>query len=94
MGWSGTGRGRGGSKNHPPFGTSHEQPCMMPTQWPITHQWATPGHTVNGSIYRSPCTNQLAPSMDAIVPAVALKGRLNALQKSISVNIERLIHWG
>ena len=77
----------GGGKNH----------CLgHPISSHVAHTVAndTPvGHTVSGSKSRSP-TAQLAPSMGAIVPAMTLDGRQNALQKSKPVNIQHLTHWG
>ena len=55
---------------------------MTPTQWPITHQWATQLVGVNTGP-----TVQLAPSMGIIVPTVTLEGQQNALEKSRPVNI-------
>ena len=42
---------------------------MRPTQWPMTHQWATQPVGAN----QGP-TAQLTPSMGAIVPVVTLEG--------------------
>ena len=55
---------------------------MMPTQWQITHQWAT---QPVGAIQVP--TVQLAPSMGPIVPAMTLEGWQNSLEKSRPVNI-------
>ena len=49
---------------------------MMPTQWPVTHQWP-------GSQWKQiqVPTAQLAPSMSATVPAVSLECRKMSLRK-------------
>ena len=60
------------------FRTSHKQP-----QWPITYQWAT----VSAWEQTQVPTAQLASSISAIVPVVALEGRQNVLEKSRPVNI-------
>ena len=77
VGGMGGGAGWGGKWQKPPLGAA-----MTPTQRPVTCQLATYPVGANPGP-----TAQVAPSMGAIVPAMSLEGRQNALQKSRPVNI-------
>ena len=62
---------------------------MMPTQWSITHQWATQPVGANTDPH---CP--IGALHGPIVPAMTLEGWQNALEKSRLANIHHMIHWG
>ena len=87
VGWDELGRWRRRWQK-PLFGTPHEQPWC-----PHSGHWHTSGPRSQWEQTQVP-TAQLVPSMGAIVPAMTLEDRQNALEKSRPVNIEQLTHWG
>ena len=56
---------------------------MMPTQWPMLHQWAIESVEANPG----PHHPQLVPSIGVIVPVMTLESQQNTFHESRPVNI-------